>query len=518
MSKRFHFQALTLLACTQFVPALGAAQTTSKAAYPAPRIVVSEREVDLGPLQPNLALRPVDPLRPVTVTIRNDGDQPLEIRKVRSSCICMTAELSETRIKPGGTATLRMQGRVLPFEESFDEQALIYSNDPQQPLVKVHVSGPVVTPIMVDPAAVSFGLMTYRGALDQLKYPPVRLTAADHAPIGPIKVIPSHPAIHAEPREGEDGSYLIDFRVDSNVPLGDFKQSIRVETHHPKAPVVEIPILGRILGDLDPFAKVVDFGYLKEGQTGVASCLVKSLGGKKFEISRADARLPIPADVQVTPEGNDFKVQVKVTSVPAFTLLRGVVELQTNSPDQPVVKVEIHGGVLANDPFAQAKAEGSDARFLTIVKDALYRGDRISADDFFAQILVGVKDQRAADLLLRAATEGELQTRMRAVELLSTFKTPDVLQRLRRIITDDPHQFVRRLALVGYVNGVQDGAIPEMLLALQDDEGWVREDAAAYLGKFGDSKVIPALRAAQSDSDPEAALAIKNALLLLQSK
>ena len=139
-------------------------------------------------------------------------------------------------------------------------------------------------------------------------------------------------------------------------------------------------------------------------------------------------------------------------------------------------------------------------------------------DDFFAQVLGGVKDKRAADILLRAATEGELPTRMRAVELLSTMKTPDVLQRLRRIITDDPHQFVRRLALVGYVDAVGNGAIPEMLLALQDDEGWVREDAAMYLGKYGDSKVIPALRAAENDTDPEAAVAVKQALLVLQSK
>jgi Protein of unknown function (DUF1573)/HEAT repeats len=514
MSRRFPFHTFAVLAWALIVPVVGAAQATPEAAYPAPRIVLSERDVDLG------NLRPAEPLRPVTVTIRNAGDQPLEIRKLRSSCICMTADLSDTHIQAGGTATLRLQGRLLPFEESFDEQALIYSNDPEQPVVKVHVTGPVITPIMVDPEALSIGLTTYRGLVDQRQYPPVRLVAADHAPLGPIRAIPSHPSIHAETRQREDGSYEVDVRIDSNVPLGNFNESVRIETHHSKAPVVEVPIIGRILGDLDPLGHVVDFGFIKEGQTSTAQCVVKRLGRfeKKIEITTAEVKLPVPAQVEVTPAGNDYNVKVRVTSAPAFASLRGVVELHTDNPDQPLVTVEIHGGVLANHPFEQAAAEGSDTRFLAIVKDALDRGERISADDFFAQVLGGVKDQRAVALLLRAATEGEVRTRMRAVELLSTFKTPEVLQRLRRIITDDPHQFVRRLALVGYADAVQNGGIPEMLLALQDDEGWVREDAAEYLGKYGDAKVIPVLRAAQNDPDPEAALAIKSALLMLQSK
>jgi len=428
----------------------------------------------------------------------------------------MTADLSEMKIAAGGTATLRLQGKLLPFEEEFNEQALIYSNDPEQPLAKVHVSGPVVAPVMLDPAGIPMGLV-YRGILDNRKYQPVHLLAADGAPIGPIRAIPSRPFIHAETRQREDGSYEVDVRVDSSVPIGKLNEKVTVETHHPKAPVVEIPVIGVILGDLDPLGHVVDFGFLKEGQTGVAHCLVKSLGGKKFEISKADVKLPVPAEVKVIPDGNDFNLEVRVPSPPAFASLHGAVELHTNSPDQPIVSVEIHGGVVANHPFDQAAADGSDARFLAIVKDALARREAISMDDFFALVLGGVKDQRAANILLQAATEGELPTRMRAVELLSTFKTADVIQRLRRILTDDPHQFVRRLALVGYVDAVQNGAIPDLLLALQDDEGWVREDAAMYLGKYGDSRVIPALKAAENDPDPEAAIAVKQALFKLQS-
>ena len=511
MTRRFPGYAFAAFACIAISTHAFATQKASNAAYPSPRIVLSEREVDLG------NLRAGDSLRPVLVTVRNAGDAALQIRKLRSSCVCMTADLSDMTIKPGATAKLRLQGQLMRFEESFDEQVLLYSNDPEQPVAKVHLSGPVVTPIMLEPNGIPVGPV-YRGILDRRRYQPVHLVAADGAPIGPIRAIPSRPFIHAETRSRDDGSYEVEVRVDPNVPLGKLDEKVTMETHHPKAPVIEIPVVGTILGDLDPLGHVVDFGFLKEGQTGIAHCLVKSLGGKKFEISKAEVKLPIPAEVQVQPDGNDFNLEVRVPSPPAFTSLQGSVVLHTNSPDQPIVTVEIHGGVTANDPFEQVKADGGDARFFEIVKSALNRGDRISADVFFAQVLGGVKDQRASDILLRAATEGELQARMRAVELLAGFKTPDVLQRLRRIITDDSHQFVRRLALVDYVDAVGNGAIPEMLLALQDDEGWVREDAATYLGKYGDSKVIPALKAADNDPDPEADVAIKKALLVLRSK
>jgi HEAT repeat protein len=73
------------------------------------------------------------------------------------------------------------------------------------------------------------------------------------------------------------------------------------------------------------------------------------------------------------------------------------------------------------------------------------------------------------------------------------------------------------MALEAYADATGHVAVPALLLALQDDDSWVRERSANYLGKLGDAQVIPALRAAISDPDPDAALAIREALSTLQA-
>lgn len=476
-----------------------------------PRLEFAEKDHDVGRLGPKAPFPPID------VAIRNTGDQPLDIGTIRTSCPCLTATLSTARIAPGGDATLRLQMTLSGIDEDIEEQVVVYSNDPAQPVVTYNLSGSVGTVIQILPEGIPLGV-SYRGDVERLEFPPVRLVAADHAPIGQIRLTASQPYIRPEARKLDDGSYQVGITLAPSVPLGRINEWIRVETEHPTVRSLDIPVIGAIVGELDPAGRGIDMGFFKEKQPASARFLLRRRGERDIEILGAEAKLPVPADVRVTREGSDFNIEVRVASAPAFTLLApGYVELRTNNPSEPIVRVPVFGGALAEHPFEQAAAGEADARFMAVVKDVLARGDGIPADRFYSDVLGGVKDDRAIAVLLRAAAEADLAARMRAVELLAAFKTPVVLGRLRSLITDDVHEFVRRLALVGYVEAVGKAALPEMLMALKDNEGWVREDAAIYLGRFGDASVIPALRAASADPDPDANDAVRNALSALQA-
>jgi HEAT repeat protein len=106
---------------------------------------------------------------------------------------------------------------------------------------------------------------------------------------------------------------------------------------------------------------------------------------------------------------------------------------------------------------------------------------------------------------------------MRAVEALAELKTPEVIEQMRLTITDDQESFVRRLAVAAYADAVGRTSVPTLLLALQDDDAWVREDTARQLEKLGDTRAIPALQAALADPNTEAATAIRDALAALQA-
>jgi len=488
-------------------PAGALAQETPKAAAPGPRLEISTTEHDLGRI-------PAGSKQVVHLTVRNSGDQVLDIRTVRTTCPCVKATPTAGTIVAGKELAIAVEIEPSPVEESIDEEILFYSNDRANPLGRVHITGSLDNAIRSVPIGIPVGSI-YRGDLDQTELTPVRLVAADRAPLGQVKLSPSQPWIHPTATKLEDGTFEATVKLDRAAPVGLVNEWVGVVSD--RGTVGRILVIGAIVGNLDSGGRRIDFGLIKEQQPASVTFRLPNRGEKPIKILRAEAKLPVRAQVDVTPEDKNFKIVVGVGPQPAFARLAGFVELHTDDPDEALVRLEVFGGVLGTNPFEQAKAEGSDARFFEIVKDALRRGERIPEGPFFEQVLGGVKDGRAVAMLLRAATEADLPVRMRAVELLAGFKTPEVLERLRLLTTDDAHHFVRRNALAAYADAVGKASIPTLLLALQDDDGWVREDAAAYLGKLGDASVIPALKAALNDPDPDADSAIRTALTTLQA-
>jgi hypothetical protein len=347
--------------------------------------------------------------------------------------------------------------------------------------------------------------------------PPIQLLASDRKSLGKVRLVPSHPAIHAEARKLEDHWYEVTMTLDQNVPLGIMNESIRVENEHPTAGPTDVPVLARIGGDFNPDGRRIDFGLIREGEPRKVTFRMQQYAPQPAKVVRSTVKLAVPAQVEVTQEDKYIDTVVTVGALPAFTSLDGIVELETDHPTEPIVRITVSGGVLAKNPFEQAKTPESYEKFLAIVKDALSRRDRIPLDRFFSDVLGNVRDERASKLLLRALAEGNLPTRMRAVEALAELKTPEVIEQMRLTITDDQESFVRRLAVAAYADAVGRTSVPTLLLALQDDDAWVREDTARQLEKLGDTRAIPALQAALADPNTEAATAIRDALAALQA-
>ena len=105
----------------------------------APRVVVAPSSYDFGQIGAN----------PVTTvfTVRNEGDGPLQVESVSTSCGCTTAQMSVQTIAVGGSASLTV---------TFDPQVhagaagqfvrFVYlrTNDPATPKVEVRISAKVL--------------------------------------------------------------------------------------------------------------------------------------------------------------------------------------------------------------------------------------------------------------------------------------------------------------------------------------------------------------------------------------
>lgn len=84
----------------------------------------------------------------------NKGNAPLEIQDIRSNCGCVATTPSAAQIPPGGTGTIHIQ--IEKGVGPFWEQAFVYTNDPDKPMISLQVSG-VIKPAVTYPKKIDFG-------------------------------------------------------------------------------------------------------------------------------------------------------------------------------------------------------------------------------------------------------------------------------------------------------------------------------------------------------------------------
>jgi hypothetical protein len=87
----------------------------------------------------------------------NKGDETLKIDRVRSSCGCTAALVSERNIPPGGKGELQANFDSTRFRDAVSKTISIYSNDPVRPIVQLQIKGKVLETVAVLPPQINFG-------------------------------------------------------------------------------------------------------------------------------------------------------------------------------------------------------------------------------------------------------------------------------------------------------------------------------------------------------------------------
>lgn len=87
----------------------------------------------------------------------NAGEDPLVIDRVRSSCGCTAALVSEKNLAPGATGHIQTNFDSARFRGTVSKRIYLYSNDPVKPLVQLVIKGEVLELVAVQPEQVNFG-------------------------------------------------------------------------------------------------------------------------------------------------------------------------------------------------------------------------------------------------------------------------------------------------------------------------------------------------------------------------
>jgi hypothetical protein len=316
--------ALVLTLCAGRAPAAGGP----------PRPAVDENVFDFGTVERGT---------PVAHTFRlpNRGGAELRIDHVKSSCGCTVAVVSEQTIAPGAEGrvavtldTGRLRGRTT-------KTVTVYTNDPAAPTVGLSLTGQVTTDLVITPETVYLGrIRRGEGVRREVTIAPGR----EGASFTVDRVERSNPAVRArlEPRGDLPGQRLV-VELERDIPLGRFNETLLLHTTSPREPVVRLPVLGSVEGDVVVLPPQVTFGVSRGGTAPERELYVRNRGARPVNVTRVAVPERIAScRVDVVEAGEEYRLTVKLRDDLPRGKVEGAVEIFTDHPDEGHIVVPLY--------------------------------------------------------------------------------------------------------------------------------------------------------------------------------
>ena len=263
---------------------------------PQPKLVVDQTEHDFGKVESGGSVSH-------SFSIRNEGGYPLCISDVGTSCLkCTVSRLSRRIIPPGEEAEVVVEYESTETEFKFRHYANLATNDPERPQLTLTVFGTLAVPLQVDPKNVVFTrilahqpqtaeVRLFAYLSDGLEVSDPVLTDPRTARFFEIEIKPLDAEVLKE-AEAKSG-VLLRVRTKPGLPSGPLRQTIRLRTNLPRQDTVDVPIHGRVFGNVSIVGEgwnsdlgVLDLGVVDAGQ------------GTRREL-QVVVRQPHPEDLQV---------------------------------------------------------------------------------------------------------------------------------------------------------------------------------------------------------------------------
>lgn len=123
---------------------------------------------------------------------KNIGQGVLKIKNIRSSCGCTAVSLTSKEIEPGGTGEIKATFNSKNFKVRITKKIYVHSNDPNEPIVTLEITGIVKVDVEVNPAMIDFGeiyegesayqkLTVHPEALEKLKVKGLEISSKEFA-------------------------------------------------------------------------------------------------------------------------------------------------------------------------------------------------------------------------------------------------------------------------------------------------------------------------------------------------
>lgn len=279
--------------------------------------------------------------------IRNAGDAQLEIRQVVASCNCAAAMPKKNRLAPGEETQIDVVLKTLTFKGRLDKIVTVISNDRSRPQLRLNISGEVLPPYYVKPAALNFGKFSKSDASKEI---PFNIVTTPGTELEIKQVVASNGLLTvretaaAEKRADGSVSHSYVAQVKAGASVGLMRENVTVVTDFKNLEKTVIPVTADVAGEVRLSLQNLNFGACKPGQQKSKELVVTKSGKADLELLGVDV-LPagkFDATIEVLEEGRKFKIRVTLKKDAKPGYVKGSVNIRTNCPGEQTVRAWFH--------------------------------------------------------------------------------------------------------------------------------------------------------------------------------
>lgn len=192
--------------------------------------------------------------------LSNKGTSDLLIQRVLAGCGCTAATALNTAIAANAESKISVSLDTSGMSGLQNKSVRVYSNDPENPIVTLTLNGTVQQKVTVEPANLLFESVT-RGQKEPITKEVSITTDKDSGvKIGDVETFSKY--VKIENVSGNESAKKFTMVLDSNLPLGDFRERIIIALSGAAKSSINIPVYANVKGDLQISPPAVSFGII----------------------------------------------------------------------------------------------------------------------------------------------------------------------------------------------------------------------------------------------------------------
>ena len=217
-------------------------------AVAAPKIQFKETEYDFGKVE-----------RGTKVThyfeFKNVGDESLHINQVRATCGCTAVLATKKVLQPGETGKIKAVFNSRGYAGKVTKRVIVKTNDPDNPVVNLIITGEVEVPFRVMPRHIGFGFIRP----DSTPAETVRIYFMKrNLKVDSVTTVGDF--LEIENLGQKDSVFTFVARVKKGISTGNIYGRVNVYTNNSLDPRIIISVTGKVVGDVEVVPSMLSLG------------------------------------------------------------------------------------------------------------------------------------------------------------------------------------------------------------------------------------------------------------------